>query len=173
MNHPFLNITLLVFAASLAASAMSFAQLVIPDGAVVPLLDENSPAAKQAAAQIGATLNPNAPPSTQATPAASTGDPVLDDVLDLIRRRGSVVDGSLLDPRRERELVEPKSSGDAIEEISVYLVAESLLRSARRLEKLPNRTAEQFGLIRAMRSQAAKLLIEAISKESRLPGMAP
>ena len=34
-------------------------------------------------------------------PPATTGDPILDDVLEVIRRRGSLLDGSALDPQEE------------------------------------------------------------------------
>ena len=38
---------------------------------------------------------------------ASTGDPILDDILDVIRRQGSVLDGSVLDPQLDQQTLQP------------------------------------------------------------------
>lgn len=47
-------------------------------------------------------------------PPTSTGDPILDDVLQVIRNRGSVLDGSSLDPQADLEAApQPPSTGRA------------------------------------------------------------
>jgi len=107
----------------------------------------------------------------------SSGDPILDDVLDVIRQRGSVVDGSILDPMLDLKS-ELQDDGEWGKLSSVYLAAESLLKSARILEGLSDQSSSRLQLIRSMRSEATKLLIDAVSRESQpqgsqLQGMTP
>jgi hypothetical protein len=48
-------------------------------------------------------------------PPTSTGDPILDDVLQVIRNRGSVLDGSSLDPQTDLEAApQPPSTGRTV-----------------------------------------------------------
>lgn len=108
--------------------------------------------------------------------APNSGDMVLDDVLEIIRRRGSVLDGSSLDPANDDAPLiinlppEPRS-GDVPASSAVYDAAEQLLRSARLLEKL-SRTGDssidedRAKLVRSMRSQAGRLLIQAIVRDA-------
>jgi hypothetical protein len=122
----------------------------------------------------GRPLDANEPEPRQ------SGDPILDDVLEVIRRRGSVLQGSVLDPQNETESViigvpsldsrdAAANKGDAAEAAAVYHVAEQMLRVARLLEKLPNQDAERAGMIRGMRNQATRLLIQTLSREAIAP----
>ncbi len=97
------------------------------------------------------------------------GDPVLDEMLQIIQRRGSVLDGSVLDgsvldtktldanvPDTEDALVnQPPLASD---EDDRALAAESLLRSARLFSKLAPLDPAQRELVARMRREAAKLL---------------
>jgi hypothetical protein len=107
----------------------------------------------------------------QGNAVQGTGDPLLDDVLQMIRKDGSILRGTQFDPQRlERELsvnsshapgVEhsesPSNAGDA--EIRAR-AAEMLLRSARFLmqigpvDEIRKATADQ------MRREAVRLLLE-------------
>lgn len=124
-------------------------------------------------------------------PMASTGDPILDDVLNVIRRQGSVLDGSSLDPQKipagealDRSLpaadegvlprggllspLPPAVSPTGEPMISGpegrFYVAESLLRAARELASLPGRDSQRNRLIAAMREQATVLMIDEFSQ---------
>lgn len=174
-----------------ASAPIVLAQLEVPDGAIVPP-PPAEPINPSAQVRINQSLDretqssdqfPLPEPSLDATGnARPTGDPVLDEVLDIIRRRGSVLRGSQLDSPDQPlqmpriaifETEDPIEFGNASNNGSElgrsspgYLAAEQLLRSARSLEKL-NATNERYELIRAMRSHAAKLLIDAISQETQ------
>lgn len=99
-------------------------------------------------------------------PAAAPG--ILGDVLEVIRQRGSILDGSVLDPENEDPLkmderATPKRDAGVETSISPPIpssvnVAESLLRSARLLESIPGGDEERRVLIRQMRIQATRLL---------------
>ena len=107
--------------------------------------------------------------------ALQTGQPgtapgILGDVLEVIRQRGSILDGSVLDPENEITL---KASEPTTQErdpgtgplISPSMpanvnVAESLLRSARLLESIPGGDEGRRSLIRQMRIQATRLLVQ-------------
>lgn len=119
-------------------------------------------------------------------PIPSTGDALLDDVLGVIRRQGSVLGGSSLDERLEqdsRNLLEPSPApmdsvvpgvprldyvapGDpgATHPDARFHVAESLLRAARELAALPRRDESSDRLIAAMREQAMVLLVDEYSQ---------
>ncbi len=119
-------------------------------------------------------------------PVQSTGDPLLDDVLDVIRRQGSVLDGSLLDERLDadtQQLLNPSAvpSEPAVPpaprpdygvpgEVAAthpdarFHVAESLLRAARELAALPRRDEASDRLIAAMREHATVLLVDEYSQ---------
>jgi len=130
----------------------------------------------------------------QTDEAGSTGDPILDDVLNVIRRQGSVLDGSSLDPQTVRPAMDSQenplgpnsqqklppplpsamlpSDGqrsvfamDAEGPDARFHVAESLLRAARMLAALPNRDAQRNRVIAAMREQATVLMIDEFSQQ--------
>jgi len=120
--------------------------------------------------------------------SGSTGDPILDDVLNVIRRQGSVLDGSSLDPQSgQLKSIEQQNipvAGQAmpitpgeqapifpmISEASFsgpdarFHVAESMLRAARELAALPGRDQQRNRLIAAMREQATVLMIDEFSQ---------
>lgn len=170
------------FVASFACSE-SQAQIVPPPDAPAPqLVDDaktraqivealrNAKAARDAerASESGNTGNGDG--------TANTGDMVLDDVLEIIRRRGSVLDGTSLDPANDEapliiNLPREPESGDVPAASAVYDAAEQLLRSARLLEKLsrtgePSIDEDRAKLVRSMRSQAGRLLIQAIARDA-------
>ncbi len=91
------------------------------------------------------------------------GDMILGDIMEVIRQRGSVLDGSVLDPKIGDPL-EPPATGDVAAAPAVYEVAEDLLRASRLLAALPPDSQRQQ-LVRSMRHQATQLLIEAIANE--------
>lgn len=129
--------------------------------------------------------------SSAATSDQSTGDPILDDVLSVIRRQGSVLDGSSLDLRSgPRQTDNPQTGGvptdvplpnDSLSEQlpragrrgakspdqgpdARFVVAESLLRTARRLASLPGSDAQRQRLVAAMREQATVLMLDEFSQ---------
>lgn len=81
-----------------------------------------------------------------------TGDGVLNDVLDLIKQRGSVLDGSSLDERI------PGATGAGPESDRNALVAEQLLKAARLLRSLNDPDERRTTLIRQLRREAEILL---------------
>ena len=83
-----------------------------------------------------------------------TGDGVLDDVIQIIKRQGSVLDGSSLDEDQPSKRV----VADPVDRRA--LVAEQLLKSARMLSVLEQPDDDRRKLIRRMRSEAASLLTE-------------
>ena len=83
-----------------------------------------------------------------------TGDGVLDDVLKVIKRQGSIIDGSILDDSADPESAVPvKTNQNA-------LVAEQLLKASRMLERLERTSTKRKDLIKRMRAEAANLLTE-------------
>lgn len=85
---------------------------------------------------------------------ARQADPVLDEMLQIIRRKGSVLKGSVLDAElntEDSELARSVSNENA-------WAAESLLRAARTLSKLKPLDAQQRDMVNRMRHEAAKLL---------------
>lgn len=101
-------------------------------------------------------------------PAAAPG--ILGDVLEVIRQRGSILDGSVLDPKNENPLEtkeQPTQGSDpGVDRRTPTLkpsnvrVAESLLRSARLLESIPGGDEDRRALVRKMRIQATRLLVQ-------------
>lgn len=119
-----------------------------------------------------------------------TGDPILDEVIDVIRRQGSVLDGSSLDTRSPTPQAPPASMVPRAEDRRAedrlqrgerfglgdldtedfgeggsgadarFYAAESLLRSARMLQAVGGRDAEARQLISMMRERATVLLLE-------------
>jgi hypothetical protein len=120
-------------------------------------------------------------------PGGSTGDPILDDVLNVIRRQGSVLDGTSLDSRAEFGSTTPQNqpasgqspppsepipffpdetSASISSQDARFHVAESLLRAARELAALPGRDQQRIRLIAAMREQATVLMIDEFSQST-------
>ena len=97
------------------------------------------------------------------TPAA-TGDGVLEDVLNVIQRQGSVLDGSSLDEPTQGGNLVPEVSGQSTASDGQTLadrranVAEQLLRTARMLQQISNEDSS-LALVNSMRRKAATLLI--------------
>lgn len=168
---PILAITFFVLLA--LPGALARGQVIPPADIVIPA-SPSEEEMNRAKAKIAEFLKNN----RQSNPARSSGDPILDDVLDVIRRRGSVIEGSALDAgtaegqslapgntaaerRGDYSGPGPSSSSDA-----AYVAAERLLRAARSLQRLAGQDAGNDELARAMRRQAAKLMIDAISQES-------
>jgi hypothetical protein len=164
----------------------SFVQIVPPPDAPAPELADD---AKTRAQIVEALRNAKAARDAgQTIEPGNTGNMVLDDVLEIIRRRGSVLDGSSLDPANDDAPLiitlplEPSDgreplggreslSGDVPAASAVYDAAEQLLRSARLLEKLSRAgdlpiDEDRAMLIRSMRGQAGRLLIQAIAREA-------
>jgi hypothetical protein len=175
---------LIALNATLWCSGSAFGQYLPPEVAPAPELKEND-AAREAIRDLlqtpGAQAGEAAEPAGRGSePAKSSGDPVLDDVLEIIRRRGSVLEGSTLDPQNETESViidvpslaapnEAVAPGDAGDAKAVYHVSEQLLRAARLLEALPNPDASRIAMVRDLRSQATRLLIQTLSRDSISP----
>lgn len=175
MQLPSLHFALIVIASVFLPSASGFSQdpphlppavpFSVPAN-LPPFVPSDNPAAKSLIAnsllqeELGAE-------------AKTSGDMFLDDVIEIIRRQGSVLDGSVLDPALEESLprtVRPLSEltgSESLDGDSVYHAAEQLLRTSRMLQRLAGRDRERDELVHAMRRQAAKLMIDAISSESR------
>ncbi len=98
-----------------------------------------------------------------------SGDVVLDSIIEQLRSKGSVLDGSLLDPNEpatqtadsrqtNTQQVDPQQAQPPSEQ--ACLAAEQLLRSARMLSQLDDNASDpaRRQLIDQMRRQAAQLL---------------
>ena len=85
----------------------------------------------------------------------SSSDPLLDDVLGIIKSRGSILDGSSLDPALEHP-----GSAAGTDRDSNARAAESLLRSARLLNQIEPRDSARTELVAKMRYEAWRLLGE-------------
>ncbi len=127
--------------------------LEIPKLEVVPVAPV--PNTEQQQTKIRSALDGGAP--------VTDGDPVLDDLLQLIRRRGSVLDGTVLDPSSDFDVpthdpnARQASDPRAVEDDMAF-AAESLLRSARVLSQLGPPDPDRRELITRMRLEAGKLL---------------
>lgn len=84
-----------------------------------------------------------------------SSDPLLDDVLGIIKSRGSILDGSSLDPALDT----PTSAAGNDRDASAR-AAESLLRSARLLNRIEPRDSARTELVEKMRHEAWRLLGE-------------
>lgn len=98
--------------------------------------------------------------------AAPGDDPLLQDVLDIIKDRGSIVDEPIFDlsdsePRFSSEI---SSAPDSQIPDSRAHAAEALLRAARLLSSLPQNDSERRQLVNAMRTEAARCLRNSASK---------
>lgn len=103
----------------------------------------------------------------------SVRDPLLDDVLQMLRRQGSLLDGTVLDPKLNEtaERAEPAGSGPSARpnRPAAFRTAETLLRSARLLEALPGQDAARQQLIQRMRGEASRCLRQALSQSVAAP----
>lgn len=99
--------------------------------------------------------------------ASATGDAILDDVIGIIRAQGSVLDGTALDEDVEAVLppgaTAPGAPPTDASTIDVseqrYRVAESLLRTARLLSRLPDADGQRRSLVRQLRIEATRCLL--------------
>lgn len=85
---------------------------------------------------------------------ASPDEPLLGDVLDLIKQRGSILDGTSLD-------VDAIASSDSASDENIESrcsAAEALLRAARLLDQVTGKDANRKQLVKAMRREAARCL---------------
>ncbi|WP_146598134.1 hypothetical protein [Novipirellula aureliae] len=114
---------------------------------------------------------------------SNSNDPILDDILQIIRQQGSVLDGSSLDPANGA-LIEPKSETAKKTPLAVSALspadpslahaaktAEALLRAARLLEQACNpqdtdSRDKQAELVLRMRVEASRLLSEKLDAHS-------
>lgn len=87
--------------------------------------------------------------------AAETGDPVLDDVLQVIKNRPSILQGSSLDPAVDQDSPKPDSTVSARAH-----AAECLLRAARVLERIDLADENRRELVNQMRRESVRLLTE-------------
>lgn len=105
-------------------------------------------------------------------PRASTGDPILDDVLDVIRRRGSVTDGSSLDLRNELAPLDADRRYSDTERVpSQGTESWSDRRSLPFRDSLGESEPGSFGVVSPdARYDAAEALLRAARKLSTVPG---
>jgi hypothetical protein len=115
-------------------------------------------------------------PAQQGGVGGSSGDPILDDVLNVIRRQGSILDGTSLDESLDRAPLpasgaserlpnrQSSKAGDSADER--FFTAECLLKAARKLAALSDGDAQRQRLVAAMREQAAMLMIDEFSQSS-------
>ncbi len=89
-----------------------------------------------------------------------TGDGIADDVIDIMRQRGSIADRLSTDPWLDEEKPRMASSDDAASISRKASAAEQMLRAARLLEKVGDDEPDRSALIKRMRSEARKLLTE-------------
>ncbi len=154
----------------------SSAIIVLPPGTRPPADLNDNPAARariadmlQRAQQNLGLKEQSRSPSDQQPMA----DPILNDVLDVIRQRGSVLDGSSLDESGHSEMQHSPDETDypqpgRMSDIDRrYQVAESLLRSARLLQRLGASDPEQADLIRSLRQRALTLMIQSAAREKQ------
>ena len=99
-------------------------------------------------------------------------DPILDDVLQILKKRGSILDGSVLDPdapvETEESLLDLRTSkGTPTVQRRAAYAAESLLRSARLLEAFDSKDIAHQNLVRLMRREAARILTRTYGLEGK------
>lgn len=85
-----------------------------------------------------------------------TGDGVLDDVIGLIKKKGSILDGSSLDPNQDS--AEKVTTAGLISRKAH--AAEQLLRASRLLSQFDSNDPSRLELVNQMRAEAVKLLTE-------------
>ena len=145
-----------MIAKSLSAAALLTVCVVfvIADEPVTPSATEQPPA-------LPAESSPTTQKIQQALRGESveTGDGILDDMLDVLKKRGSILDGSSLDSELAGDTESAQTSVAAgSSKAKQARVCESLLKSARLMEKLGKLSAEQRDLVAQMRQQAGQLL---------------
>lgn len=86
--------------------------------------------------------------------AQHVNDPILDDVLQVINERGSILDGSSLSPKTNTESFPPTEAA------SKALTAERLLKAARLLERIEPQDHSRRALVKQMRRETVRLLSE-------------
>ena len=155
-----------LFFVLLSIASVARSQQGTPPDVVIPA-NPSSQEMERAREKIAEFLRKN-----KAAEAKASGDPVLDDVLDVIRRQGSVLDGSALDPNAPSEAIVPVPGWDADRGSAAlqgsdagYVAAEHLLKAARSLQQVQSRSREDAELVRAMRRRAAKLMIDTLSRD--------
>lgn len=126
---------------------------------------DEAESARKGQAEIRRALQGRA---AEADQSRSSGDPLLDDVLQTIRRRGSILDGTALDPNRAdaAEPAVPEQAALPKHPAGGFRTAESLLQSARLLETLPHQDAARQQLVRRLRQEASRCLRQALSTSS-------
>ena len=156
------SLTLLMMLLAFAfAENRSFGQsppTVVPRPAnpPTPVSDRDSDLRSESEAKIRDVLQGKTP--------ARTGDGVLEDVLGVIQRQGSVLDGSTLDqpPLRDNPLPGIAGHGSVPDAQTLAdqraRVAEQLLRAARMLQQI-SKDDSSAALVASMRRQAAGLLV--------------
>ncbi len=168
--------SLLFIGLMLSTAQADAQQLGLPNDLKPPAVvtDHTDPAVQAAQSAISRALQDRSPVEAKPSTPPSSRDPLLDDVMEVIRNRGSVIDGSSLDPHLADESLMPRSTPHPpsrradqgnVDRPSTYLAVENLLRTARLLESMPNNSAHS-GLVHEMRAHASKILIDAISAES-------
>jgi len=105
-------------------------------------------------------------------PPPSSGDPILDDVLEVIRRQGSVLDGSLLDVPPDELSGQADLSGRAeLPSRTPLRFSDSAIPILESAPPVPGYSGEGRGGIAAdARFHAAESLLRAARKLSSLPG---
>ncbi|MGB7344138.1 MAG: hypothetical protein WBD20_07985 [Pirellulaceae bacterium] len=151
---------LMVVAVGLAVLGVTIAQeprqIALPsEQPVTPVVDPNAVIRSGVESNIQEALKGQ---------TVETGDGLLDDMLKVLKQRGSVLDGSSLD--KELDISSDGSSTrKAVPSVSQKAhAAESLLRASRLLENLGKLTDEQSELIQQMRHQSLLLLSPTPSK---------
>lgn len=89
-----------------------------------------------------------------------TGNPILDDVLQVLKEKRSVVDGFPEDPLLRKSDTDRISDEIDATTSRQAVAAEQMLRAARLLEKVSESDADRLALIKRMRSEARRLLAE-------------
>ncbi len=155
---------LVIFVIALTFGMPAGAQTPQGDPPSISLPDSVQPVEDpKAAAQIERALEGD---SLTPLPGGALGD-----VIEIIRKQGSILDGSSLDRGAADSILTPQDSANSsstLRAVSRVKTAEALLRSARMLESLTTRRPQQLieqsdviplsELVRQMRIQAARLL---------------
>jgi len=108
----------------------------------------------KAADKIRAALQDRQPP----TPS---GDPILDDVLQIIKQRGSILDGSSLDHGIDSSAEQASRSPTrdaAGPSVIKFRTAEQLLKAARMLEKIDPHDLARQELVEMLRRETVRLM---------------
>ncbi len=87
---------------------------------------------------------------------AETGDPGLDEVLQILQKQGSVLDGSILEPAADEGIPEKRPQSASVK----ARAAECLLKAARVLEKIDPADKTRRDLVNQMRRESVRLLTQ-------------